>query len=211
MATYKILIADDHKVIRQGVRSLFENAGYEVVAEADSGERAYMLWQNNAVDLIVLDLNMPGFGGLEVVRKMLARDPLVRILIYSMFEDTVHVSRAFQSGVQGYVAKTDDPAVMIEATKHILKGKRFISPQIANQVTNQHLFKQPSLSSLLTSREFEVFRRLALGNPLTQIASELNISNKSVANLQTRVRQKLNLSSQQDLFNFARAEGILAD
>ncbi|NOT14591.1 MAG: response regulator transcription factor [Methylotenera sp.] len=211
MAAYKVLIADDHKVIRQGVRSLFESAGYEVVAEADSGESAYMLWQKNVTDLIVLDLNMPGSGGLEVARKMIARNQQVRILIYSMFEDPVHVSRAFQAGVQGYVAKTDDPALILEASKQILKGKRFISPLIANQVTQQYLFKQPSLSTLLTSREFEVFRRLALGNPLAQIASELNISNKSVANLQTRIRQKLNITSQQELFNFARAEGILAD
>ena len=127
----KILLVDDHAVVRQGLKTLLEQAGYHIVAEADSGERACQLWQELHPDLALMDLEMPGIGGLEAMQRILARYPNARILIFSMYSDNIYAARSMQAGARGYVVKTDAPEVMLDAVKQILRGGRYISHELA--------------------------------------------------------------------------------
>lgn len=123
----RLLLADDHAVIRQGLRTLLEQAGYEIVAEAGSGEQAYIAWQKHRPSLVLLDLDMPGMGGLETLQRILAQDAMAKVLVFTMYDDTIHAARAIRAGARGYVVKSDDPDILLQAIQQILAGKRYRS------------------------------------------------------------------------------------
>lgn len=202
-----IIIADDHAVVRQGLCAFLEHSGYKIIAEAESGEQACQVWQEHPADLLLLDLDMPGIGGMEALRRIKARHKTAKVLVFSMFEDTAHAGQALQAGAKGYVVKSDTPQMLLEAVRTILKGGRFIGHGVAQQMAVERLSGDAPLSSL-SAREFEVFTRLASGMPLVEIAAQLHIGYKSAANIQTQIKQKLNVKTAAQLIHLALRHGI---
>lgn len=205
----KIMIADDHAMLRQGLRTLLEQANYEVMADAVNGEEACLLAEKNRPDLLILDLDMPGMSGLDTVKRILQRKPQMRILIFSMHDDCIYATRAIQAGARGYVTKTESPEVVLEAVQKILKGNRFINYEMAQNLSVYHLEHQENPIQKLSPREFEVFRRIAHGEVLTAIAKGMHIGYKTAANIQTNVRQKLGVETTGQLVHIAVRFGII--
>lgn len=206
---YSILLADDHAVVRQGLHTLLEMAGYRVVAEAASGERAVSLWQEHRPSLTLLDLDMPGIGGLEALQRILARDSQARVLIFSMHDDYIYAARSMQAGARGYVVKTEAPEAMLEAVHKVVHGGCYITHHLAQQLAMSRVAGTDDPVDGLSPREFEVFRRIAEGKSLADIATQLNIGYKTAANIQTQVRQKLNVQTTGQLVHLAIRYGIV--
>ncbi|CAG0997891.1 Response regulator UvrY [Methylophilaceae bacterium] len=205
----KILLADDHAVVRQGLKMLLEQAGYNVVAEAENGERTLQLWQEHRPDIGLLDLDMAGIGGMETLQRILARDAHAKILIFSMHDDNIYAARAIQAGARGYVVKTDAPQVLLEAIGQILRGGRYIAHDLAQHLALDRFSLADKPLDKLSPREFEVFRRIAEGESLSGISEHLHIGYKTAANIQTQVRQKLGVQTTGQLVHMAIRYGIV--
>ncbi|MDD2833141.1 MAG: response regulator transcription factor [Methylotenera sp.] len=203
-----ILLVDDHAVVRQGLKSFLGQWGYRVVAEASSGESAILLWQEHQPNLVLMDLDMPGLGGLEALQRILARNKDAKVLIYSMHDDNIYAMRAIQAGAKGYVVKTDDLNILLEAVDKIIKGGKYIEQKLAQHLAIDLLNETNKPLEKLSPREFEVFRQLASGNSLSVISDSLNISYKTVANIQTQIRQKLNVQTTANLVHLAIQFGV---
>ncbi|TXI45183.1 response regulator transcription factor [Methylophilus sp.] len=205
----KVMIADDHAMLRQGLRTMLEQANHQVSTDALSGEEACLLVEKNHPDLLILDLDMPGIGGLETLKRILHRKPQMRVLIFSMHDDCIYATRAIQAGARGYVTKTEPPEVVLEAVQKILKGGRYINNELAQSLSMYHLESQENPIQKLSPREFEVFRRIAQGEALAAIAKGMHIGYKTVANIQTSVRQKLGVETTGQVVHIAVRFGII--
>jgi two-component system, NarL family, invasion response regulator UvrY len=209
-AELQVLLVDDHAVVREGYHRLLERTpDIRVAAEADNGEEAYRLFCERPIDVVVMDISLPGISGLEATRRMLARSPQARVLIFSMNEDPMFVSRALQAGARGYVTKASAPDVLVEAVRAVANGRPYISHDVAQQLALQGLPAGRTPLDELSSREFEVFRLLAEGRSLTEIAKLLCLSHKTVANYQSSIRQKLELSNSVQIVKMATSHGLL--
>lgn len=205
----KVMIADDHAMLRQGLRTLLEQAGHQVMPDAHNGEEACALVEKNHPDLLILDLDMTGIGGLEALKRILHRKPMLRVLIFSMHDDCIYATRAIQAGARGYVTKTEPPEVILEAIQKVVKGGRYLNNELAQNLSMYHLESQESPIEKLSPREFEVFRRIAQGESLSVIAEKMHIGYKTVANIQTSVRQKLGVETTGQLVHIAIRFGII--
>ncbi len=206
---YKILLADDHAVVRQGLKALLEqDESYRVVADTDTGENAFLLWQEHHPDLAILDLNMHGIGGLKTLQRIVTRYAGAKVLIFSMHDDNIYAARAIQAGARGYVVKTEAPEILLEAVRQILRGGRYIGHDLAQHLVMERLTGTQNPIDGLSPKEFEVFRRIAEGESLTQISEQLNIGYKTAANIQTQVRQKLGVATTGQLVHLAMRFGI---
>lgn len=203
-----ILLVDDHAVVRQGLKSLLNQWGYRVIAEANSGEAAILQNQEHKPGLIILDLDMPGMGGLEALQRIILRQKNTKIIVYSMHDDNIYALRAMQAGAKGYVVKSDDINVLIDAVDKVFKGERFIGRKIAEHLAIDLMNENNKPLEKLAPREFEVFRQLAAGNSLDVIAESLNISYKTVANIQTTIRRKLDVQTTANLVHLAIQLGV---
>jgi two-component system, NarL family, invasion response regulator UvrY len=199
-AAVHVLLADDHAVVREGYRRLLERtADIKVVAETDTGEDAYRRFCDAPPDVVVMDINLPGMSGLEATRRIVAREPRARVLIFSMHEDAMFASRALQAGARGYVTKASAPEVLVDAVRAVAAGKPYISQDVAQQLALQHL----------SPREFEVFRLLAEGRSVGEIAQVMCLSQKTIANYQSAIRQKLELTNAAQIVRLAMSYGLL--
>jgi DNA-binding NarL/FixJ family response regulator len=206
----RVLLADDHAVVRAGYRVLLQNTDdIEVVAEADSGERACRAFADLQPDVVVLDLSMPGMGGLQAIRRMVARDPKARILVFSMHEDTVFVEQALQAGAQGYITKSSAPEILVEAIRELASGKSHIDTEIVQRLAFQKARGKDSPFSNLSTREFEIFCLLAEGRNTSEIAKRLSLSYKTIANYSTQIKSKLNVSTVAELARLAIRHNII--
>ena len=210
MNKIRIMLADDHAVVRSGLRRLLEqNPELEVIAEADNGESAYQLYGEHSPDVAVLDLSMPGMGGLEAVRRILARHPLAKMIVFSMHENASFATQALKAGARGYVAKTGAPDELLVAVQEVMRGKTFLSPGVAQKIAMQSLAGQNEPVHQLSAREFEVFRLLAEGRSTEEVGDMLKISQKTVANYHTLIKQKLGISTSVELIRIAMRNGII--
>jgi two-component system, NarL family, invasion response regulator UvrY len=208
----KVVLVDDHAVVREGYRRLLERTDdIVVVAEASSGEEAYRVICELKPDVAVLDINLPGIGGIDVVRRVIARLPEQKILMFSMHEDTVFSSRALQAGARGYVTKSSAPEVLIEAVRLVAAGKLYISHEMAQELAVQMLPGRENPIDALSAREFEVFRLLVAGHSLRDIAKVLCLSYKTVANYQSSIKQKLDVSNTAQVVRIALSHGFLTN
>ncbi|NOQ94488.1 MAG: response regulator [Methylophaga sp.] len=206
----RVLLTDDHAVVRSGVRRLLEQYdGIEVVAEADSGEQAYQLFGEYLPDALVMDMSMPGMGGLEALRRILARYQDAKIIIFSMHENATFATQALTSGAVGYVAKSGDADDLVNAILDVASGKNYLSADMAQKIALQSLSGDDNPAHKLTAREFEVFRFLAEGKVVDEIAKVLNIGQKTVANYQTLLKQKLGINSPVELVRLAIKCGVI--
>lgn len=208
--TTTILLVDDHAVVREGYRRLLERtADLRVIGEAASGEDGYRLFGELRPDVAVMDLSLPGIGGVETVRRIVQRDPRARILVFSMHDDAMFSSRALQAGAKGYVTKASAPDVLVEAVRAVSAGRLYLSPDIAQELAMLALPGRRNPVHTLSAREFEVFRMLVDGHSVTDIARVLSLSRKTVANYQSSLRQKLEVSNTTQAMRLAMSHGIL--
>jgi DNA-binding NarL/FixJ family response regulator len=211
-AVVRVLLVDDHAVVREGYRRLLERTPeIEVVAEASTGEDAYRVFCELTPDVVVMDINLPGMSGLEAARRMLAREPDARVLVFSMHEDALFGSRALQAGARGYVTKASAPEVLVEAVKAVSAGRLYISHDMAQELALQTVPGQDLPLNTLSPREFEVFRLLAEGKPVADIARILSLSQKTVANYQSLIKQKLEADTSAQMVWIALKRGLVGN
>jgi two-component system invasion response regulator UvrY len=203
------MLVDDHAVVRMGFRMLLATAGMEVVAEAESGEQAYRELPQHAPDVVVMDLSMPGMGGLEAIRRMLARDERVRVLALSAHDATSYVQRVFKAGALGFLSKRSAPEALIDAVRSVAAGRRYLDTDTSQRVAMAHLDGDTHPSDLLTEREFAVFLQLAQGASVAQIAERLGIAASTVGTHLYNVKQKLGAANQSELTLVALRWGLM--
>jgi two-component system invasion response regulator UvrY len=205
-----VLLVDDHELVRAGFRRLLEDGEkLVVVAEAGSGEQAVQDYMKYHPDVVVMDISMPGIGGIGAIERIIARSPEARILVLSVHEDGVFTSRALQAGAKGFIPKRSAPEEMIKAVEQVAQGKIFIDPEIAQLIALQKVTGSESIIDTLSQREFEVFSLLAEGKTVNDIADILNLSPKTVGTHHTSIKQKLNVSNSAELARLAIRSGIL--
>lgn len=205
----RLMLVDDHVLVRMGFRMLLANAGIEVVAEAGDGEQACQDYARVKPDVVVMDLSMPGMGGLEAVRRLLAQDPKARVLALSAHEDTAHPSRVLRAGALGYLAKRSAPESLIAAVRAVANGERYVDPQTAQALAMAQIEGEASPADMLSEREFSVFLQLARGSTVAQIADTLNLSPSTVGTHLYHVKQKLRVGNQSELTLIALRWGLI--
>ena len=211
------MLVDDHAVVRAGFRMLLSiDDTIEVIAEADRGEAACQLYLEKLPDVMVLDLSMPGIGGLETIRRICNREPQAKILVFSVHDERVYVDRAMNAGAKGYISKHAHPDILIAAIQAIAEGEVYVEPSL---IRDNHAFSSKCLETRetdyktlidsLTAREFDVFLLLAKGFTAHRIADELCLGYKTVANYGTQIRSKFKVSSVAELAHIALISGVM--
>ena len=210
MELIRILLSDDHEVVRAGYRRLLESKpDIEVVAEVVSGEDAYSRYCELQPDVVVMDLTMPGMGGLEASRRILAHDDRAKILVFSVHENEVMLNRALDLGVLGYISKRSASQVMIEAVCQVAAGEMYVGQEMMPCLIKRKTSPDNEMVSGLSSREFEVFRLLADSKSVNDIAELLNLSPKTVGHHMTQIKNKLGISNIAGLTRLAIRLGII--
>ena len=210
-ARVRVLLVDDHAVVRAGYRMLLNVAPeIEVVAEADSGEVACRLFTELAPDVVVMDLTLPGIGGLEAIRRIVQREPRAKVLVFSMHEDTLFVEQALAAGARGYVTKSSPPHVLVAAVKEVAAGGRPLAGDLAQRLAFARVRGGDSPLKELSTREFAIFCLLAEGLSSAEIAKRLSLSHKTVANYGTQLKSKLGVATVAELTRLAIRHGVIA-
>jgi DNA-binding NarL/FixJ family response regulator len=204
-----ILLVDDHPVVRQGYRRVLEHqSDFRVVAEADNAASAYIAFKQHSPDIVVLDISMPGASGLEAIRNIRLRNSRARILIFSMHTEAVLVKAAFNAGASGYITKSNEPAALIRAIRSVARGERAMSDDIAHILAAESLIHSQSTLDHLGEREIEILRQFAAGSTKEQIASNLNLSMKTVQNYHYLIKAKTGMRTDAQLVRLAAECGL---
>ena len=207
----RLLLVDDHPVVRTGYQRLLEQAGdIVVVAQAERADQAYAEYVAHQPDVTVTDLSMPGSGGLELIRRILARDSTARLLVFSMHDSALLVRRALEAGARGFLSKSSAPESLIEAVRAVHGGQRYLSRDLSPALLERDMRYEASQLDSLTAREFEIFRLLAQGHSLNECANALNLSPKTVSNYQTLIKEKLGVSTSAALVHLAIRNGVIS-
>ncbi len=210
MMTIRVLLTDDHEVVRAGYTRLLESTSdIDVIAEASSGEEACTNYFECRPDVLIMDLNMPGMGGLEACRRIRARDPKANILVFSVHENEVMLERALDAGIKGYISKRSASRVMIQAVRKVAAGDVYVGEEMMSHLVGQRKSEDGGQLKDLTPREFEVFRLLADSKSVNEIAGILNISPKTVGHHMTHIKEKLGISNIAGLTHLAIRLGII--
>ncbi|MDP3873718.1 MAG: response regulator transcription factor [Methyloversatilis sp.] len=210
MGPIKVMLVDDHAVVRMGFKLLLAACeDIEVVGEADSGETAYVRYAELKPDVVVMDLSMPGMGGIEAVRRLTARDKGVRILALSAHEDTAHPKRVLKAGATGYLSKRGAPEALIDAVRTVASGRMYLDAEIAQKLAMQDVTGAQNPVEALSEREFEVFIHLARGQSVNQIAETLHLSTSTIGTHLYNVKQKLGATNQAELTLIALRNGLI--
>ena len=210
MDKLRVMLVDDHAVVRSGFKVLLQTwDDVQVVAEADSGEEALRIHDSVAPDVVVMDIAMAGMGGIEAIKRLVAKHPQIRVLALSAHEDTSYSKRAFQAGALGYLSKRTAPEVLIDAIRLVAQGKRFIDPGIAQRMAMQDLSGETDPLALLSPREFEVFMQIARGQSVVAVAETLNLSVSTVGTHVHKIKQKLELTNTSEITLLALRQGLI--
>lgn len=188
-----LLLVDDHKIVRSGLKTLLSDLNFDKIDEADSGKVAYSLAQENSYSLIIMDISMDGMSGLDALSKIITRVPKQKILILSMHDSDLVIEKAKKLGAMGFVTKSDISDNLFQAVEQILNGQNFF-PEI--KTTDNEL-------NQLNEREFEIFKMIASGKSIKNIATDMNISQKTAANYQTSIKQKLEIDNPIEFYKLA--------
>jgi two-component system invasion response regulator UvrY len=205
----KILIVDDHPIIRTGLRRLLASEPDIEIREAATGREAISAFREDRPALVILDLNLPGLGGLEVIARLKIADPAARILVLSMHDEEIHVTRALQAGAIGYISKNAPPGEIIEAIRRVADGHTYIEHEIAERLVFSNIRAPSHALEHLSSRDLEILRLLAGGCTLLQIADTIGVSYKTAANNCTQIKVKLGATSAADLIRIAMRSGLV--
>jgi two-component system invasion response regulator UvrY len=209
-ARIRVLLVDDHAVVREGYRRLLErDESLAVVGEAAAMAEALMLDAQLQPDVIVLDIALPGVSGIEILRRLIARRPDARVLIFSMYQDGIYATHAMNAGAFGYLSKASAPDLLVSAVRTVAAGGRYMSPDVQLAMTTQSATAR-QLATALSIRELEVLRLLAQGYGVEAIAARLGLSPKTAANHQSSIKQKLGAGSALQLILIAQQFGLIA-
>jgi DNA-binding NarL/FixJ family response regulator len=205
------MLVDDHAVVREGYRSVLQKQpGLRVIAEASDGAEAYRLFKEVRPDLVIMDLTMPGIGGIETIRRIRQWDRGARILVFTMHQNAGFAVQAIRAGARGYVTKTSPPEALVRAVMDVLAGHIAVSPDINHELALGRLAGDEIVATdILTAREFEVLQMLLAERTTDEIARSLHISPKTVANLHSLIKDKLGVASDIELVRLALRQGIL--
>lgn len=213
-AKITVMLVDDHAVVRAGYRLLLGQSGrIEILREAERGEEACQYYGECNPDVVVMDLSMPGMGGLAAIRRIRARDPSARILAFSIHDETMYAERALESGASGYISKSCAPEVLVEAVLAVAAGEVYVERDIARRLARQNGPGESSAAGLqsLSPREFEIFCLLAQGLTPREVAEKLRLSHKTAANYSTQIKGKLGMNTTAEMAKLAYREGIFKD
>jgi two-component system invasion response regulator UvrY len=210
MNKISVILADDHAVVRMGFRLLLQDTkDITVAGEAESGEEVLKLLNTLTADVIVMDLSMPGIGGLETISRIVSKNKPPKILILSAHEDAIHPKRSLKAGANGYLSKRGAAEELIKAIRQIYSGNMYIEPSIAQKVAMSQMGGETSPVDVLSEREFDVFMALANGKTVNQIAETLHLSPRTVGTHLYNIKQKLNASNQTELALIAIKSGLI--
>ncbi len=210
MSEIKVMLVDDHAVVRMGFKMLLETSGdIKVIAEADSGEDAIKSFQEHKPDVIVMDITMPGIGGMEAIERILAKESATKVLVLSAHEDSVHPKRVLNAGAMGYLTKRSAAEELVKAIRSVSAGKKYIEANVAQQMAIQQLSGEESPVDVLSEREFEVFMSLAKGKTTNEIAETLFLSPRTVGTHLYNIKQKLNASNSAEIALIAMRSGLI--
>lgn len=205
----RILLADDHAVVRMGFRLLIEGAGAIVVGEADSGEAAIAAYAEHQPDALVMDVSMPGIGGLGALERLRAHHPQARVLMLSAHDDTQIPARALQAGATGYLSKRAHPDELLRAIAEVAHGRRYLDPELAPRLALARLGGSEHPADALTSKEFNVFLQLARGRSVAEVADTLKLSASTVGTHLYHIKQKLDAGNAAELALIAVRAGLV--
>ncbi|MEQ8825371.1 MAG: response regulator transcription factor [Filomicrobium sp.] len=205
-----VLLVDDHAIVREGYRRLLsKNADLTVVAEADDASAAYRSYKEKRPDLVIMDISMPGRGGIDAIEHIRRWDPDARVIVSTMHSGAAYVMQAFRAGAKGYISKSSPPELLVNAVRDVARGKVAICPEISRALALSRLEHEQAQLEDLSPREFEVLRMILDAKSATEIASALNISRKTVANYNYNIKSKLGVSSDIELFYFALRQKLV--
>ncbi|MFM9971307.1 MAG: response regulator [Burkholderiales bacterium] len=209
----RILIADDHAIVRQGLRQLLAaSSDFQVLGEATNGHEVLARLRELPCDVVVLDLSMPGRSGIDLIKQIKLEHPKLRILVFTMHEEQQYAVRTIKAGASGYLTKESASDLLPAAIRKIASGGAYITPAVAEQLALDvmpHSSAAPHLA--LSDREFQVMRMLVAGTSVTAIAEELHLSVKTISTHKARLMQKLGLASQADLVRYAMSHDLGVD
>lgn len=210
MSNINVMLVDDHAVVRMGFKMLLEmSADIKVVAEAENGEQAIKLFTEYKPDVIVMDITMPGIGGMEAIERIKARDDNAKILVLSAHEDSVHPKRVLNAGAMGYLTKRSAAEELMKAIRTVAGGKRYLEASVAQQMAIQQLSGETNPVDVLSEREFEVFMSLAKGKTTNEIAETLCLSPRTVGTHLYNIKQKLNANNSAEIALIAMRSGLI--
>jgi DNA-binding NarL/FixJ family response regulator len=204
-----VLLVDDHAVVRAGYRVLLTDS--ELIGdvfEASSGEQACQQYLQCNPDIVIMDLSMPGIGGLETIKRLKLRDNNAKVLVFSMYEEAIYVTRALEAGAKGYISKRSAPENMINAVEQVANGKIYVEKhlsQLVSKSTKESIFDQ------LKPREFDLFCLLAKGMTTREASEELALSYKTAANYVTSIKSKLDIRSHSEMTLLAQQHGLISE
>lgn len=205
-----VMLVDDHAVVRMGFRLLLEGSSdIKVVGEAESGEEACRRFPELKPDVVVMDISMPGIGGLEAIDRILAREPSARILVLSAHEDAMHARRVLKAGAAGYLTKRSAAEALMQAIRQVQQGKTFLEPEIAQQLAMQQLNGERNPLDMLSEKEFKVFLALAKGQSVAEIAEIMSLSPRTIGTHLYNIKQKLGASNSAELAIIAIRAGLI--
>jgi DNA-binding NarL/FixJ family response regulator len=205
------MVAEDHAIVREGIKQLIGMAAdLHVCGEAANGEQLLEQLRHCPCDVVLLDISMPGVSGLEAIGRIRALAQPPAILMLSMHDEAQMAARALKAGAAGYATKDSDPALLLTAIRRVAAGGRYIDPALADRLIFEvGLTHSPALHSLLSEREFSVFKRLAQGANVNDIAEQLALSNKTISTHKARLMQKLRVNSLAELVKYAMEHRLI--
>jgi two-component system, NarL family, invasion response regulator UvrY len=210
MSLINVMLVDDHAVVRMGFKMLLESdSDIKVIAEAESGEQAIQRFVEFKPHVVVMDITMPGIGGLEAIERILAKDSSAKILVLSAHEDSVHPKRVLNAGAMGYLTKRSAAEEMIKAIRVVATGKKYLEASVAQKMAIQQLSGDQNPVDVLSPREFEVFMALAKGKTTNEIAETLFLSPRTVGTHLYNIKQKLNANNSAEIALIAMRSGLL--
>ncbi len=206
----KVMLVDDHAVVRMGFKMLLESdVDIKVVAEAENGEMAIKQYMEHHPTVVVMDITMPGIGGLEAIERIMAKDNHAKILVLSAHEDSVHPKRVLSAGAMGYLTKRSAAEELIKAIRTVASGKKYLEASVAQQMAIQQLNGEQNPVDVLSDREFEVFIALAKGKTTNEIADTLCLSPRTVGTHLYNIKQKLNANNSAEIALIAMRSGLI--
>lgn len=209
----RVLLADDHTVVRDGLRHVLERAGgFEIAGEAWDGATTVALVRSTPAQVLVLDLSMPGRNGLELIPQIKQEQPALRVLVLTMHAEQQYAVRAFKAGASGYLTKESAGTELVNAVTKVASGGVYVSTTMAERFA-QSLHEPADVlpHQRLSDREFDVFRRLAAGKTLTEIAQALSVSVKTVSTYKSRILEKMQMPHEAALVRYAMRHGLVGD
>ncbi|HXD19607.1 MAG TPA: response regulator transcription factor [Vicinamibacterales bacterium] len=205
----RVILADDHQIVRQGIRTLVERQGIQVVAEAGDGLTLIEQVRQHLPDLAIVDVSMPGLNGIDATRQMLASVPTLAVVLLTMHDEELHVSAALRAGVRGYVLKTQAADELMDAIRTVSTGGTYLSPKVSRMVVSAYVSGADTAADPLTARERIVLQLVAEGRTTKDIAATLNLTVKTAESYRARLMEKLDIHDTAGLVRYAIRRGVI--